>query len=393
MPKITKRVVDAIQPDPEGERFTWDSELKGFGVRMMPSGVASFILKYRNAENRQRKLALGRVGTLTPDQARDIARQRLAAIARGEDPSAERKQVRKSATVSEVCDLYLVEAKGHLKPRSLDLDRSRIACHIKPLLGRQAMAGLTTADVSRMQTDIAAGRTATTREEGRGSGVRGGKTVAAGAVVLMGTIFEFAIRQGIVTDNVARAVKRPAPVKRQRYLSFAEMKRFGAALRKCEGENATALAAIRFLLLSGCRKNEVLALPAEWVDRDAGCIRFGDTKTGAQLRPIGAAAFEVLPQATEGWVFPAARGSGHFVGVRKVLDRVCAEAKLEGISVHVLRHSFASAAAAIGYSELTIAGLLGHTVQGVTARYAHVPDAALVAAADAVSAKIAEALD
>jgi integrase len=140
---------------------------------------------------------------------------------------------------------------------------------------------------------------------------------------------------------------------------------------------------------------EALALPEKWLDERSGCIRFEDTKSGAQIRPIGADAFKAIKETPRqnGWVFPASRGEGHFIGLPKALDQVCIRAKLEGITVHVLRHSFAATAAEMGYSELTIAGLLGHSVPGVTARYAHVADAALVSAADKVSARIAAALD
>jgi integrase len=93
------------------------------------------------------------------------------------------------------------------------------------------------------------------------------------------------------------------------------------------------------------------------------------------------------------WIFPADRGVGHFIGLPRILARLCARAGLKDVTVHTLRHSFAATAAELGFSELTIAGLLGHTVPGVTARYAHVPDSALVAAADRVSAQIAAALD
>jgi integrase len=119
----------------------------------------------------------------------------------------------------------------------------------------------------------------------------------------------------------------------------------------------------------------------------------------ASLRRIAAREPEVQAlkaQPRDGdcnWVFPADRGEGHFVGVPKVLERVSAHADLVGVTVHSLRHTYASVAAEMGYSELTIAGLLGHTVPGVTARYAHVPDRALVSAADAVSARIVAALD
>jgi integrase len=162
-------------------------------------------------------------------------------------------------------------------------------------------------------------------------------------------------------------------------------------------ESRLGLAAIRFLLLTGLRRMEALALPWEWVDTRARCIRFEDTKSGAQLRPIGSAAISVLDalprSGASRFVFPAARGEGHFVGLPRVLARTCRRASVSGVTVHVLRHSFAAAAAEMGFSELTIAGLLGHSVPGVTARYAHIPDRALLAAADQVSARIAAALD
>ena len=170
-------------------------------------------------------------------------------------------------------------------------------------------------------------------------------------------------------------------------------------MRKAEdnGENRTGIAAIRALLLTGCRRNETLALPWSWLDAKARCIRFEDTKSGAQLRPIGATAANYLAAQTRRkaspWVFPADRGDGHFIGLPRVLARLCARAGLENVTVHTLRHTFAATAAELGFSELTIAGLLGHSVPGVTARYAHVPDSALVAAADRVAARIAAALD
>src|SRR5439155_19691718 len=163
------------------------------------------------------------------------------------------------------------------------------------------------------------------------------------------------------------------------------------------GGNATALAAVRLLPLTGLRRMECLALPRAWVDGRTGCIRFEDTKSGAQLRPIGRKAVELIAAQPVRddcpWVFPASHGDGHLIGVPKILARICAKAGLEGVTVHVLRHSFAATAAEMGFSMLTIAGLLGHSVPGVTARYAHIPDSALVTAADRVSARIAAVLD
>jgi len=302
-------------------------------------------------------------------------------------------------TVAGLCDLYLTEATGRVKASTLAMDKSRIERHVKPLLGRHAVRSLTTEDIERMQLDIAAGKTACKRREGRGGATTGGKGVAARTVGMFGTILEFARRRRLIAANLARGIARLPEGRQRRFLNLDEIGRLGAAMRvsAAEGfENRTGVAAIRFLLLTGLRRNEALALPWEWVDTGARCIRFADSKSGAQLRSIGAvtvALLKALPRA-EGapFVFPADRGDGHFVGLPRVLTRLCARAGLLGVTVHVLRHSFAAAAAEMGFSELTIAGLLGHAVPGVTARYARVPDRALLDAADAVAKRIEAAL-
>ena len=404
MPKITKRSVDRLRPDPAGrDHFLWDAgdgALKGFGVRVKPSGVASYIVQYRNKEGRTRRLALGRVGVLTPEEARLEAGDRLKAATRGGDPSADRHAARTAMTVAALCDWYLKDAAAWVKPSTLAMDRSRIECHVKPLLGQRAVAAVTLTDIERFQGHVAAGKTARLRpEKGRTGRTMGGRGVASRTVGMLGTILEFARRNRIIAENPARGVRRFPDEKRRRFLSFNELAALGKAMREAEaeGENRTGISAARALLLTGCRKTEILALPWEWLDTRARCIRFGDTKSGAQLRPIGAAAADHLDgqPRRDGceFVFPADRGDGHFVGLPRVLGRLCARAGLTDVTVHTLRHSFAAVAAELGFSELTIAGLLGHSVPGVTARYAHVPDSALVAAADSVAVRIATAID
>jgi integrase len=402
MPKLTKRVVDAIRPDPISRRdvFVWDSELRGFGVRMKPSGAATYLVQYRNKEGRTRRLAIGKLGTLTPEQALGLARDKLVEATKGADPSAERHAVKTAMTVAELCDLYLTESAGRIRPSTLTMDRSRIERHVKPLIGRRSVRSLTPEDIERVQLDIAAGKTARKRANGRGGTTTGGNGVAARTVGMLGTILELARRRRLIRENPARGVARLPEGKQRRFLSIDEISALGAAMRDAAGdgvENPTGRAAIRFLLLTGARRMEALALPWARVDARTRCIRFANTKTGAQLRPMGASAFALLdglPHAHGArFVFPADRGDGHFVGLPRVLARLCTRAELAGVTVHVLRHSFAAAAAEMGFSELTIAGLLGHSVPGVTARYAHVPDRALIAAADQVSARIAAALD
>ena len=400
MPKLTKRGVDAVRPDPAGrEVFVWDDFLRGFGLRMMPSGAASYFVQYRTGEGRTRRLRIGKVGTLTPEEARNIARDNLVAATKGADPSAERHAAKASMTVADFCDLYLSEAEGRIKASTLAMDRSRIERHVKPLIGRHPVRSLTPEDIEKMQLDIAAGRTARERGNGRGGRTTGGKGVAARTVGMLGTILELARRRRLIRENPVRGVARLPEGKQRRFLNLDEIAKLGAAMREAEAggiENRTGLATIRFLLLTGLRRTEGLALPWEWVDLRSRCIRFGDTKTGPQLRPIGAAAAALLaslPRAERAlFVFPSDRGDGHFVGLPRVIGRLCAKAEISGVTIHVLRHSFAAAAAEMGFSELTISGLLGHSVPGVTARYAHVADRALVAAADQVSGRIAAAL-
>jgi integrase len=405
MRKITKRLVDTLRPDPTGkDLFRWDAgdgALKGFGIRMKPSGAASYFVQYRNKEGRTRRLVIGRVGTLTPDEARHLAADALKAATKGGDPSADRHAVRGAITVSNLCDLYLADAKNRIKASTLAMDKSRIETHVRPLIGRFTVRSLTTADIERLKADIIAGKTAKPRKkEGRGGVATGGAAAASRTLGMLAAILEYA-RQSLklIKENPARGVKKPPDRKQRRFLTLEEIAKLGSTMREAEadGENPTALTAIRLLLLTGLRRMEALGLPRVWVDGRTRCIRFEDTKSGPQLRPIGAEAVKLIERqpAREGcpWVFPATHGDGHFVGLPKVLERMCAKAGLEGVTVHVLRHTFAAMAAEMGFSELTIAGLLGHSVPGVTARYAHVPDSALVAAADRVSAKIAAALD
>jgi integrase len=405
MPKITKRALDALRPSVGGrEVFLWDAgdgSLKGFGVRMKPSGVASYLVQYRNREGRTRRLVLGKVGTLTPDEARKLAGDALSAVAKGSDPSADRHAVRGAITVSELCDLYLVDAKPRIKASTLAADISRIETHVKPLIGRLTVRSLTTVDIERMKVDIIAGKTARPRKAvGRGGVAAGGSGVAARTLGMVATILEYARKSlKLIKENPARDVKKPPDRKQRRFLTVEEIGKLGRAIQKAEAEggNSTALAAIRVLLLTGLRRMECLGLRRAWVDARAGCIRFEDTKSGPQLRPIGKTALKLIEaQPVRGdrpWVFPASHGDRHLIGLPKILGRICANAGLKGVTVHVLRHSFAAAAAEMGFSELTIAGLLGHSVPGITARYAHVPDVALVAAADRVAARIGAALD
>jgi integrase len=205
------------------------------------------------------------------------------------------------------------------------------------------------------------------------------------------------VRLGKIPSNPAKGVRRLASTPRERRLSRAEIERLGKVLRAAaeDGEHPTGLAAIRFLLLTGFRRMEGLGMERTWLDEEEGAIRFPDTKSGAQTRVIGQAAIDLLlaqPETKSSFFFPADWGEGHFIGVVRVLDRVCERARLADITPHTLRHTFASLAGDLGFSELTIAALLGHASRGVTQRYIHI-DEALRMAADRVAEEMADILD
>jgi integrase len=394
--KLTLRSINDIKPDSKKDIYKWDDDLAGFGVRIKPSGVCSFMLQYRNANGVSRRLTLCKLGVKTPDEARKLAKKKLAEVANGSDPANEKTIARQDIKVSELCDMFIKETAKHIKHSTLDADIRCIECHIKPLLGKLVVKSLTIADIEHFKLDVSAGKTAKPRKEkGRGGHAKGGNSIASRTISRLSTILSFAKRHKIITENPAIGVKKFADVKRNRFLSIEEIEKLGKAIREAETENKTGVTAIIALLLTGCRRNEILGLPWDWLDAKARCIRFGDTKTGEQTRPIGISAVNHLsaqPKNSDKWIFPAERGEGHFIGLPKVLGRLCQKTEIKGVTLHTLRHTFASVAAELGYSELTIAGLLGHTMQGVTARYSHLPDRALLTAADAVSAHIMAAL-
>ncbi|WP_255326283.1 MULTISPECIES: site-specific integrase [unclassified Sphingobium] len=388
--KLTKRAIDALVPPVKKQAVLWDTEVKGFGVRVLPSGLKTFIVQYRNAEGIKRRINIARYGVLTVDQARDQAKLKLAAVIGGEDPADEVRQARKGMTVEEMCDWYLTEARtGNIlgrknlpiKKSSLDMDESRIRTHIKPLLGKRVVKHLTIADAEQMQTDVKDGKTAKPRSGGRGGMATGGAGVAARCVGTLQAIIGHAKHKGLLDTHPTQGAKKLAGKKRTRRLSAAEIVIMGKAIAYAQrnGENPVALGVLRMLLLTGYRREEAQAMHRAWVNGAAGYVAFPDTKGGAQLRAIGPAAVRVIENQPgivgNPHAFPSEVGTGPFTAVSACIQRVCALAGIEGVTPHTLRHTFGSVAGELGFSELTIRAMLGHASQNVTQDYVHIDEA------------------
>jgi integrase len=385
--RIGLREVRALRLDD----VIWDATVTGFGARRQKGDAVNYVLKYRTAEGRQRWHTIGKHGSpWTPDGARDEARRLLGDVARGSDPTADKKTKRFAATVTDLCDRYLADAEsGRLltrnqtskKPSTQRTDRYRIGCYVKPLLGRLAVAAVTRDDVESFMHEIAAA---------------GGKGTASRTVGLVGAIFTYAVRHGMRTDNPVRGVTRWADGRRERRISTDEYRMLGGALRSAADRRVwpAVVGAAQFLLLTGWRSGEALALRWGEVDFDRRTAVLPDTKTGRSMRPLSAAAIEVLRGMNHAsdLVFPASRSEGAMSSFSEHwTTHIAAPGGLPAdITPHTCRHSFASLAADLGYSEPTIAALIGHQGRSITSRYIHTADAVLLAAADAVADRTRE---
>jgi integrase len=405
---ITLKTIAAIPPG----KTIWDEgkgSVTGFGARRQRGQGVSYVLKYRTADSRQRWHTIGRHGApWTPDMARDTARRLLGEVAKGTDPAGQKQESRKAKTVSGLCDGYLADAeagriltKRGKKPKkagTLAIDKGRIERHIKPLLGNLKVASVTPEDIERFRDAVTEGATAAQIKTGKGlARVTGGRGTATRTLGLLGAIFSYAVRKGLRADNPVRGVERHADGERQRRLTREEYAALGEALGTMPANVwPIAIAAVKFLAVTGWRRGEMLGLKWSEIDLVSRTARLADTKTGASLRPLPHAACEVLrsiPRLGK-LVFPASTGEAKPMrGFPNIWARIAAKAALpQDVTPHVLRHSFASVAADLGFSELTIAALLGHRKASVTSKYAHHADAVLLQAADSVAARITESL-
>ncbi|WP_192356314.1 site-specific integrase [Mesorhizobium mediterraneum] len=390
--KLTKSMVDNLGAAAKAF-IVYDTEVKGFGVRVAPSGSKTWQVEYRpypgGREVAKRRMAIGSATTIPAEQARQKARDILSSVSKGGDPAKDRNDKRRELKIEDLVDLY--EAEGcyvlrglrqgePMKPNTKAYTVARLRHHVVALLGTKRVTDVSPSDVERMVRDIAAGKTAKDEkpEDGRRIIVRGGDGAARKVARDLSAMFTFAMRRNLAPLNPCEnAAIRKTDNRRTRYLSIEEVRRLGQALEQLqeEGVNPKALDITRLWALTGCRRDEIAALKWSEVDFERGCLILEDSKTGESVRPLAAPAIVLLSSMTReksAFVFPATSGKRHFQGTKRIWPKVVKLAKLPGVTPHTLRHTLGSAAVSTGETLAMTGAILGHSNARSTAIYAHV---------------------
>lgn len=381
--KLTKRIVEGAEVRPT-EYMLWDGDLPGFGVRILSTGRRSYMVQYR-AGRRSRRITLGPHGILTADQARGMAIQMLAQVRSGGDPARDRKERRQAITVKELADRFDKEhIEVYLKESTAREYRRNVRRFILPVLGRHRVAEVTRADVARFHHDL-----------------RRIPYQANRNLEIISKMFNLAEMWGLRPDgsNPRRHLRKYPEQKRERFLSAAELRRLGEVLDEMAAERIelpSAIAAVRLLVLTGCRLNEIMRLRWEHVDLTEGLLKLPDSKTGAKNVQLGEAAMAILEAVQRDrfnpHVITGTRPGKPLCDLQPFWQRVRARAGLKDVRIHDLRHTFASVAVAAGQSLPMIGKLLGHSQVQTTARYAHLAGDPVRAAANDVSGVLAARL-
>ena len=375
---LSKRIVDRLSVDDKDAVF-WDQELPGFGLRVYPSGVKVYVVQARSG-GRSKRATVGRHGDISPDQARREAARIIARIKAGQAPVPDPPKA--EPTMAQLAQRYQREYVAmHCKPATVTHYRIMLAKHIVPALGEFKVAEVERKHILEFQYAL--------REK---------PTVANRALDMLVKMFNLAEVWELRPShrNPCRFVRRyKVQPQHERFLTPKELHRLGQALDAAPAERLASrhgATAIRLLVLTGCRRNEILGLRWDDVIFPTGELRLRDSKAGARNVPLTPPAAELLAElprvAGNPWVFPGRKRGTHQRNINDSWDRIRKRAGLNGVRLHDLRHSFASRALALGESLSMIGKLLGHTQVQTTARYAHLARESVKAS----TAKVAESI-
>ena len=359
--KLTKRAVDSL-PVSSGDIIYWDRDLPGFGIRVYASGRKVWCVQIRGPGGALRRVGLGRYGSVTADQARRNASEVIDRIRQGLEPVS--RPEAGEATVTELAKRYLEShVRVNCRPSTVSATEQMLREYILPALGTLRLSEVDPARVGELHRRM-----------------RDRPTQANRVVSVVSSMLRLAESWGMTLPrrNPCRSVRLFKEEPRERFLSAGEYRQLGKALAEAEKEGLavqSAVAAIRLLLLTGCRKNEILQLKWDDVDRAAGEIRLRDGKTGLRHIPLTAAVESVLesiPRKDDNpWVIAGQVPGRPLKGLTRIWYRIRERAGLEDVRIHDLRHSWASRGVEIGEGFPMIGKLLGHREVSTTSRYVH----------------------
>jgi integrase len=409
---ITKRLVDSLK-NTGTDYFIWDGKLTGFGIRVQSTGAMSYVLKYRAGKGRgapTRRLTLDKVGKITPDDARELAKKYLGTVAHGGDPAADRTAERRASTLRELAETFLAEhAEAKRKPKTAALYRALLENTVLPELGSRRAEQVTTQDIAKLHNRM------------RATPYQANRVLA-----VLGSLYSFAGKRKLLSHafNPVRGIERFPERGRERFLTAEELGHLGDAVHEAETAGLPyevdedrptskhapkeahrltkigphAAAAVRLLILTGARLREILDLKWEHVDLERGLLLLPDSKTGKKAIVLNAPARDILAKLPRLGAYVIA---GQSAGMKEERPRadlnrpwraIIKRAGLEGLRIHDLRHTHASIGAGLSLGLPIIGKLLGHTNPATTQKYAHLDSDPLRRASDRIGNRVAAAM-
>jgi len=402
--KLTKTAVEKLEVT--GKRYNvFDEDLKGFVVRVGAGGDKSFYYIYRAGKGRGASLKWLRLGTfptISVEQARQLAKEKGAAVALGADPAATVKEEKTALSIAEAMDAFQAEYVAKLKPSTIAFYKVVIENHLKPAMGKVRTKKFGYSDAARFH-----------------AAMKAKPYMANRCIAVLSVFLNWCELHGYRDkhSNPCKEIKLYTESKRQEFMGAKELTILGDTLTRMEqawyerkeaktrrpSENPDtdtitphAAAAIRLLMFTGARRGEILSLQWNRIDLEQGTARIPhmNSKTGFKVLQLPAPAVAVLqglPHMSE-YVFPAASASGHMVNIKQAWGAVLKQSGLTGWRIHDLRHAFASMMVNSGASLPIVGKILGHTQASTTQRYAHLEENPARKAAEEAADKIAKAM-
>jgi integrase len=379
VPKITKRFVEAIVPHPNKTLKYWDTEIKGFGVLVLPSARITYCIKYRNLNRIQKHLKIGIHGQITTEEARSLAKKHLGDITHGEDPVTKKKENRNLPLIKDLAQDYMDRyATPKKRPRSIAEDKKLLKNIILPSIGNQQVKNISRRTIETLHLQLKK----TPYQANR-------------ALALLSKMFSLAVTWEWRTDNPVKGMERYQEEKRDRWLDRNELSRFWEALEHYP--NHPLAFSLKILLLTGARKSEVLHATWDQFNLERGVWVKPSHLTKQKKKehlPLSEKAINVLNELRKfhktksPYLFPDQSGKKPVRDIKSFWEKIIKEANVENVRIHDLRHTHASHLVSSGLSLSIIGKLLGHTQASTTQRYAHLADEPLRQAAELFGSKM-----